>query len=256
MRIIIIEDETPALNRIKKMLLEVSPEAHILATADSIENAVLLFQNHANEVDLALMDIELADGQSFEIFNQIKITCPVIFTTAYDEFALKAFKVNSIDYLLKPIAKPELVQAIQKFKSVQKTAIDYATELKQLISQLKPKTQTSTYKNRFLIKNGTKLQSISTEEIAYFYAHEKLVSLITYQQQKYIVDYSLDELASQLDPKLFFQINRQFIANFKSIKKIHTYFNGKLKIELNPAVNNEVIVSRERASEFKNWLDQ
>lgn len=256
MRVIIVEDETPALNRIKKMLLEVSPEAQILATADSIENAVLLFQNYANEVDLALMDIELADGQSFEIFNQTKITCPVIFTTAYDEFALKAFKVNSIDYLLKPIAKPELVQAIQKFKSVQKTSIDYATELKQLISQLKPQTQTSTYKNRFLIKNGTKLQSISIDEIAYFYAHDKLVSLITHQQQNCIVDYTLDELATQLDPKSFFQINRQFIANFKSIKRIHTYFNGKLKVELNPAISDEVIVSRERASEFKNWLDQ
>jgi DNA-binding LytR/AlgR family response regulator len=125
-----------------------------------------------------------------------------------------------------------------------------------LITQLYPKAQISTYKNRFLIKNGTKLQSISTEEIAYFYAHDKLVSLITHQQQNFIVDYTLDELDTQLDPKLFFQINRQFIANFKSIKKIHTYFNGKLKVELNPAVNDEVIVSRERASEFKNWLDQ
>ena len=247
MRVIIIEDETPALNRIKKMLLEVSPEAQILATADSIENAVLLFQNHANEVDLTLMDIELADGQSFEIFNQIKITCPVIFTTAYDEFALKAFKVNSIDYLLKPIAKTELVKAIEKYKSVRKTSINFETEFQKLITQLYPKAQISTYKNRFLIKNGTKLQSISTEEIAYFYAHDKLVSLITH---------TLDELDTQLDPKLFFQINRQFIANFKSIKKIHTYFNGKLKVELNPAVNDEVIVSRERASEFKNWLDQ
>jgi DNA-binding LytR/AlgR family response regulator len=256
MRVIIIEDETPALNRIKKMLLEVSPEAQILATADSIENAVLLFQNHANEVDLTLMDIELADGQSFEIFNQIKITCPVIFTTAYDEFALKAFKVNSIDYLLKPIAKTELVKAIEKYKSVRKTSINFETEFQKLITQLYPKAQISTYKNRFLIKNGTKFQSISTEEIAYFYAHDKLVSLITHQQQNFIVDYTLDELDTQLDPKLFFQINRQFIANFKSIKKIHTYFNGKLKVELNPAVNDEVIVSRERASEFKNWLDQ
>lgn len=256
MKVIIVEDETPALNRIKKLLLEVSPEAQIIATADSIENAVLLFQNHVHEVDLALMDIELADGQSFEIFNQVKITCPVIFTTAYDEFALKAFKVNSIDYLLKPIAKSELLQAIQKFRSVQKASINYAAELKQLISQLKPQTQIGNYKNRFLIKNGTKLQSISTDEIAYFYAHDKLVSLITHQQQNYIVDFTLDELATQLDPKLFFQINRQFIANFKSIKKIHTYFNGKLKVELYPTTKDEVIVSRERASEFKNWLDQ
>ena len=253
MNIVIIEDETPALNRIKKLIEEVEPHAQIVGTADSIESAVTLFKSDKS-IDLALCDIELADGQSFEIFKQVHITCPIIFTTAYDEFALKAFKLNSIDYLLKPIHKTELDQALKKFQSTRKPNTNYQIHIEQLVENLKP--HTAQFKNRFLIKTGVKLISIPIEEIAYFHAFEKLVYVYVTKGQKYIIDQSLDELIKVLNPKLFFQLNRQFIAHIQSIQQIHTYFNGKLKVELLPPVNDEVIVSRERAPEFKAWLDQ
>lgn len=253
MNIAIIEDEIPALSRIKKLIAEVAPNSTILFTADSIASAVKLFEKHP-DVDLALFDIELADGQSFDIFKQTEITCPIIFTTAYDEFALKAFKLNSIDYLLKPIDKDELQQAITKFNTLQYHQTDYTNKLQSLIESFVP--QPVSYKSRFLIKNGNKLISLPVEDIAYFNASEKMVYVHTTHQQKYIMDYSLDELSKQLNPQLFFQLNRQFIANVHSIKNIHSYFNGKLKVELLPNVEEEIIVSREKAVDFKQWLDQ
>lgn len=253
MNIIIIEDETPALNRIKKLVLEIAPETNILGTADSIESAVKLFNEHAH-IDLALLDIELADGQSFEIFKQTTIECPIIFTTAYDEFALKAFKLNSIDYLLKPIDKDELNKAFIKFKSLTNTKSPYQPDLMELFAQFK--SQTPTFKTRFLVKTGTKLVSIATDDIAYFYSSDKVVYLQTFQHQKYIIDFSLESLSKSLNPNQFFQLNRQFISNIQSIQHIHTYFNGKLKLDLNPPISEEVIVSREKAAEFKLWLDQ
>jgi two-component system LytT family response regulator len=253
MNIAIIEDEAPALNRIQKLLAEVAPEAHIVFTADSIESAVALFKKHTN-VELALFDIELADGQSFDILKQTKITCPIIFTTAYDDFALKAFKLNSIDYLLKPIDKEELRQAITKFNALHHAKTNYADKLQGLLESFIP--QSAAYKSRFLIKNGTKLISLSIEDIAYFQAAEKVVYVYTNAGQKYIIDHSLDELNKLLNPQFYFQLNRQFIANVHAIKGIHHYFNGKLKVELTPPITDEVIVSREKAPEFKQWLDQ
>lgn len=253
MNIAIIEDEIPALNRIKKLLAEVAPSVKIVFTADSIDAAVAEF-NKSPLVDLALFDIELADGQSFDIFEQTIISCPIIFTTAYDEFALKAFKLNSIDYLLKPIDKEELQNAITKFKTLHHNPTNYASKLHSLLENFSP--QPTGYKSRFLIKTGNKLVSIPTEEIAYFHASEKVVYVFTHTSQKYIIDYSLDELSKMLNPHLFFQLNRQYIANMQAIKNIHSYFNGKLKVELKPAPEEEVIVSREKATEFKDWLDQ
>ena len=253
MNIAIIEDEVPALSRIKKLIAEVAPHSHILFTADSIESAIAQFKKYPI-VDLALFDIELADGQSFEIFKQTEIRCPIIFTTAYDEFALKAFKLNSIDYLLKPIDKEELQQAIAKFKTLQNHQTDYTNNLQSLIESFVP--QQTSYKARFLIKNGNRLISLSVDDIAYFHAFEKVVYLYTNTQQKYIIDYSLDELNKLLNPQFFFQLNRQVIANVKAIKNIHSYFNGKLKVELLPPMQEETIVSREKASDFKQWLDQ
>ncbi len=253
MNIAIIEDEIPALNRIKKLIAEVAPHSKIVFTADSIAAAVSRFEKYPT-IDLALFDIELADGQSFEIFKQTTITCPIIFTTAYDEFALKAFKLNSIDYLLKPIDKEELQQAITKFNILQNHQADYTDKLQHLFENFVP--QQASYKSRFLIKNGNKLISLSVDDIAYFHASEKVVYVYTNTQQKYIIDYSLDELTKLLSPQSFFQLNRQFIANVQSIKSIHSYFNGKLKVELQPNTDEEVIVSREKASEFKQWLDK
>lgn len=252
MKIIIIEDETPALNRIKKMVLEVEPSLEILDTADSIEQSVQVIEKYKGAIDLILMDIELADGQSFEIFNLAEVNCPVIFTTAYDEFALKAFKVNSIDYLLKPIDKQELKAAFQKFKSIQKSA-NNVDALKEMLSQISaPKNN---FKERFLVKLGERLISVATNEIAYFLSKDKLTYLITKNNNKYVVDYTLEELGNMLDRKHFFQINRQFIVAINSITNIHNYFNGKLKIQLAPIVDEEVIVSRERAGELKIWLN-
>lgn len=253
MKILIIEDETPALNRIKKMVLEVEPSIEILDTADSIELSVPLIEKYKDTMDLILMDIELADGQSFEIFNLTEVNCPVIFTTAYDEFALKAFKVNSIDYLLKPIDKIELKTAFQKFKTIQKSASN-VDALKEMLAQISaPKNN---FKERFLVKLGERLISVATNEIAYFLSKDKLTYLITKNNNKYVVDYTLEELGNMLDRKHFFQINRQFIVAINSITNIHNYFNGKLKIQLVPVVEEEVIVSRERASDLKIWLNQ
>ncbi len=253
MKILIIEDETPALNRIKKMVLEVEPSIEILDTADSIELSVQLIEKYKDTMDLILMDIELADGQSFEIFNLTEVNCPVIFTTAYDEFALKAFKVNSIDYLLKPIDKIELKTAFQKFKTIQKSASN-VDALKEMLAQISaPKNN---FKERFLVKLGERLISVATNEIAYFLSKDKLTYLITKNNNKYVVDYTLEELGNMLDRKHFFQINRQFIVAINSITNIHNYFNGKLKIQLVPVVEEEVIVSRERASDLKIWLNQ
>lgn len=255
MKVIFVEDEIPALNRIKKLVLQLVPHAEILGSADSIEGAVNLFKSKP-DVDLAFMDIELADGQSFDIFNQVNITCPIIFTTAYNEYAIKAFKVNAIDYLLKPIDEVELQRAITKFETMNRhgPVVDYKTQFAALLSEFKPPV--TNYKSRFLIKTGTRLLSIPVEDIQLFQASDKVVYLYTKQNQKHIVDYSLEELSSILAPELFFQLNRQLIAQINSIKSIHTYFNGKLKVELAVGLDEEVLVSRERASEFKAWLDK
>ena len=250
MKIAIIEDETPALNRIKKLVEEVEPNVEIVFTADSIESAVELFSKH-EAIDLALMDIELADGQSFEIFNLVQVKCPVIFTTAYDEFALRAFKVNSIDYLLKPIDKGELLNAFAKFKNFKQTNL-FDERLKSLLQNLQ--LEKVTFKNRFLVKLGQKLISISDEDIAYFYSQDKLCFVVTKTCNRYIIDYTIEELAKILQPKHFFQLNRKIISSILSIKDVYTYFNGKLKVELLPKFEEEVLVSREKASDFKEWL--
>ena len=252
MNILIIEDEAPAARRLKKMILEIDPEVNVMAMYDSIETSVKWF-NANEQPDLIFMDIELADGQSFEIFNQVKITAPVIFTTAYDEYALQAFKVNSIDYLLKPIETNALLNAIQKFKTLRENyskTPEY--DFKHLLKTLSP---AQNYKSRFLIKTGEKFVSIEKESIAYFLSEEKATFLITFDNKRFIMDQTLDELEKITDPILFFRLNRQIIANIKAIGSIHNYFNGKLKLTLKPELKEEVIVSREKAPAFKDWLD-
>lgn len=253
MNIAIIEDELPALNRLQKMIREIDPLINIAGTADSIESACKLFRSETR-FDLALLDIELADGQSFELFSRTNVYCPVIFTTAYDDYALRAFKLNSIDYLLKPIDKNELENAILKFKTFNSDRQSYQEQMIRLLDQIK--IPQPGYKTRFLVKTGTKLHSISCDEIAYFHAVGKGVWLHTRDQRKYALDQSLEELGKQVDPGIFFQLNRQFLTHIQSIRQIHTYFNGKLKIDLIPEMNEEVLVSRERATAFKQWLDK
>lgn len=253
MNIVIIEDELPALNRLKKLVMAVEPEAHILATADSIESAAEIFTTH-RQIDLALMDIELADGRSFDIFKRVDVNCPVIFTTAYDEFALQAFKVNSIDYLLKPVDADLLKDAIEKFKR-QRNQQFLSRDLSHMLMQLQQQSPVS-YKSRFLVKVGVKWISQPVEAISYFFAADKSVYMVTKSNQKYIMDESLDQLSTLLDPKLFYHASRQFILSYTSIQSVNSYFNGKLKVEVHPPATEEVTVSREKAADFKKWLDR
>lgn len=253
MKIVIIEDEIPAAKRLEKLIKEIDPAIIIETKLDSIEAAVEWFSTHA-QPDLILMDIELADGQSFEIFNQVKITAPVIFATAYDEFALKAFKVNSIDYLLKPLEKAELSAAIGKFKAIKNSFSSSSAELN-INALLQSLAKPPTFKSRFLIKLGERLISVEKTQIAYFTSEDKLTFLVTHDKNKYVMDQTLDELEHLLDPKEFFRINRQFISGPKAIIGIHTYFNGKLKLTMQPPAKEEVLVSREKSPLFKEWLD-
>lgn len=258
LNILIIEDEDLAARKLKKLVNEIDPNLNCLAVCDSIESSVEWLENNPTP-DLILMDIELADGQSFEIFSKAEIKCPVIFTTAYDEFALKAFKVNSIDYLLKPIKKEELEAALNKWKIIHEkngNAGSQNTHIEKLIESLVAQQLGENYRTRFLVKSGHRLIPVSTQEISYFYTEDKVVFIKTKTNNRFIVDFTLDELDKLLDPVLFFRANRQFILNNHSVQEIHSWFNGKLKVGVNPKAEEEVIISREKASDFKAWMGE
>lgn len=253
MKILIIEDEAPAARRLAGLIRNARPEAEILAVIDSVELAVRWLPAH-RPPDLIFMDIQLADGLSFDIFARTEVTAPVIFTTAYDEYALKAFKVNSVDYLLKPVDPDELAHSLRKLQTLRDQLappLD-AGVLRSLVQSLQPVQ--SPFKSRFLVRFADKLVFIQTDGIAYFLAEDKYVFVIIHDNKKYPLDHTLDELDTLLDPSVFFRLNRKFIAHLKSIQSIHTYFNGKLKLHLVPAEPEEVTVSRERAAAFKKWL--
>lgn len=256
MNILLIEDEAPAARRLEKMILEIAPEAHIVKVLDSVSTAIQFLQA-SPALDLVFTDIQLADGLSFEIFEQVEVRVPIVFTTAYDEYALRAFKVNSIDYLLKPIDKGELQKSIEKWHAL-KNQFASDDSLQKNLSQILQQMQGNKkeYKARFLVKMGEKLISVGEPEIAYFQAEEKIVFLHTTQGKKYILDYTLDDLEDVLNPQHFFRLNRQYIAHLPAIKSINTYFNGKLKIQLSPETTEEVIVSREKSPVLKDWLDK
>ena len=252
MNIFIIEDEPLAVQKITKLLIDVEPNTIIAGTADGIESSVEWLQSNPVP-DLILVDIELCDGQSFEIFNLIDVQSPVIFTTSYDEYAIQAFRVNSVDYLLKPIKKTDLSRALQKYERFnyqQSTPID----ISKLVKELKKQNTPREFRSRFLVKQGQKLIPIDVDEIAYFFSEDSVSFFVNFQQVKYIFDYSLEEIEQMLDPNLFFRISRQFIVGIKSIVQIHNYFNGKLKLELKPIIEREITVSRERVSDFKVWM--
>ena len=249
MKILIIEDELPAARRLERMVLEVEPDWEIIQIIDSVELAIQYLEGNAS-IDLIFMDIQLADGYSFDIFEQVKIKVPVIFATAYDEYAVKAFKVNGLDYLLKPIESDDLERALAKFnKNKQTVQLDYS-QLMQLMTN-----KEKTYKERFLVKKGDELKFVETQQIAHLHADTGYVTLTTHQGDRFLLDYTLDHLKEQLPPKQFFQINRQFIVNIQSISVINTWFNNRLKLKLTPRVDEEVTVSRERVKDFKRWLD-
>ncbi|MDB5208965.1 MAG: response regulator transcription factor [Flavisolibacter sp.] len=252
MNILIVEDEELAQKKLQKTLLSVDPSAKVVGITDSIQSTVDWLQSN-NPVDLILMDIELADGQSFEIFNLVEVKAPVIFTTSYDEFALKAFKVNSVDYLLKPIQVEDLQVALTKYKKLSAAkAGDISIEalVKQLQQQLQPKE----YRKRFLVKHAQKLVSVDVDEIAYFYSDGRLNFFKTSDNKKYVVDYTMDELEDMLDAEKFFRISRSFYVAIEAIDKIDDYFGNRLILQLKPAVDKEALVSREKVSDFKKWM--
>jgi DNA-binding LytR/AlgR family response regulator len=250
--ILIIEDEYPAAERLQKLVHKVDQNATIIQVIDSVEAANNWLDTH-EQPDLILSDIQLSDGLSFQIYENRPMDCPIIFTTSYDEYALKAFKVQGIDYLLKPIKEAELDLALKKFRQVygKFSSTVYNDNLSQLIGQLMPKS----YKSRFVIKSADQLIPIQEEQIAYFYTTNQLVCMVKIDGSSHMVDYKLEELENMLNPQLFFRLNRQFISRLSSIHKIHQHFNGKLKIELAPVCKEEVLVSKEKVPVFRRWLE-
>jgi len=249
MNVIIIEDEALTAQRLAGMLEKHPDDIRVLATLPSVTESVAWLRQH-NAPDLVFMDIHLEDDLCFNIFELAPLTAPVIFTTAYDEYMIKAFKVNSIDYLLKPVNFEELTAAIDKYKALKEQFAkpDFNTLL-QYIGQRKPE-----YKTRFMIAVGTKLRSIEVSGIAYFYSTEKTTFLVTTKGQHLPIDFSLDKLITQLDPKLFFRTSRQFLVGFYAIEAVHTHFKGKLKLDLKPRSKMDVFVSGDRMTDFKEWL--
>lgn len=252
MKVLIIEDEELAVKKLQKTLTAVDPGAVVVGTADSIQTSVEWLENNPAP-DLILMDIELADGQSFEIFNLTEVKSPVIFTTSYDEYALKAFKVNSIDYLLKPIQKEELATALNKYKKMN-PGESPELSLDTLVKQLQQKLQPKEYRKRFLVKHAQRLVSVETDDIAFFYSDGRLNFFKTFDNKKYVVDYTMDELEDMLDPKQYFRISRSFYVSVRSIDKIDDYFGNRLILGLKPEVDKEALVSREKVTDFKKWM--
>lgn len=252
MNVLIIEDENAAARRLEKLLKEVAPEVEILQHLDSVETSVLWLEQNP-QPDLIFLDIHLADGASFDIFEHVKINCPIVFTTAYDEYALQAFKVNAVDYLLKPIKSADLQAALEKYRNLFKPAApaaDYARLLETLRQQGEPN-----YLQRMLIRFGHSLKLVEVSDAAYFYTKNKITFLITRSGGKrYPIDYPLDKLETLLDRRSFFRINRQFIVNVAAIKEMHPYSKSRVKVDLEPPIDLETIVSTERSAEFKKWL--
>jgi DNA-binding LytR/AlgR family response regulator len=253
MDILIIEDEPQAAQRLQTLVNELLPKAKVVAVLDSVKKSIEWFTTK-NMPDLALMDIQLADGISFKIFESCDVKCPVIFTTAYDSYALKAFKVNSIDYILKPIDKDELKTAFEKLNKQSATETDAMKLLANVNEAMKMLTKK--YKSRFVIKIGEHLKTVEVDSILFFYSQDKATFCHTQDKRNTLIDYTMDELEQMLDPTIFFRINRKYLVHAKSIKDIINYSNSRLRLILHGSDDNDCIVARERVQEFKQWLDQ
>jgi two-component system, LytTR family, response regulator LytT len=251
MKLVLLEDEQPALRHLKRMIEEVAPHAAIVAHFDAVESAIGWFQFNT-DYDLIISDIQLSDGLSLAIFRQVKMTKPIIFTTAFDQYAIEAFKVNGIDYLLKPVKAEELGKAIEKYKTLFRSNEQSAWDFEKLIKQVT--NQEKIYRTRLLVHFRDELKSIPTDNIAFIHSENKTSHLYTKAGEMFILDQNMEELESQLDPQFFFRANRQFIIAFGSIKSNHQHFNGKIKVLLTVSTKEEILVSRERATEFKAWL--
>lgn len=250
MNALIVEDEEFASKRLSRLVKELAPEIHILARLSSVEQGKIWFSKN-DFPDLIFLDIQLNDGYGFEILDNLEEEPPVIFTTAYNEFAIRGFKYNSLDYLLKPIIKEDLKKALEKFKKniilKDSSFSDNLIRFKQLLHK--------EYKHRFMVKVGNQFCSFNVNEIAYFKSHEGTIYLYTHLSKSYPIEYTIDQLENILNPIHFFRINRKFMVSVSSVKFIHTYFNSRLMLKLSPPDKEPVIVARERATNFKKWLD-
>jgi DNA-binding LytR/AlgR family response regulator len=249
MRAVIIEDESLAADKLERYLLKYDPDLLIVDKIPSIAEAVSWFQNN-QDYDVVFMDIQLTDGLSFEIFNQVQIAKPIIFTTAFDEYAIDAFKVNSIDYILKPITFTDISKAMGKLKKLQ-SVFSGNDHIKTAVKEIAEKKT----KDRFLVRLGNHIHSIKTNEISLFYAEGRTVYLITKEKKKYILDYKLESLEDVLNSVDFYRVNRTFIVNISDIKDVLVYSNSRLKITSNVFTEKEIIVSREKVSVFKQWFE-
>ena len=247
MKYLIVEDERFAYEELKRMMTELRPDYSLEKRTKTVIDTIAFLKT--STVDLILLDIRLADGNCFEIFNHVEVKTPVIFTTAYDEHAIKAFKLNSIDYLLKPFDEKELESALTKFENIFHTD-SHKTDPKNFEQILATKN-----KNRFLISKGDNYHYIETADIAHFYSEDGVVFLHTFQNKRYIINYTLDQLEQQLDSRLFFRVSRNCIGNVKSIENVAKYFNSRLKLSFSPDCPHEVLVSRVRVPDFLKWMD-
>lgn len=262
LRVVILEDESAAAELLQTLLREIDATIEVLAVLDSVSSAAEWLSAHP-QPDALFADIQLSDGISFDVFRLAPVECPIIFTTAFDEYALRAFKLNSIDYLLKPIALEELAESIEKLRkyglSPQSAEPKAANEQHHILETLLAglsRNEQMVYRLRFLIEQGDTLQMIPTDAVAYIYTANFLTYLVTHKGVKHVVDMRLDDIEAQLDPRLFFRANRQFIVNVNAITSIRHYFNRKLRLYLTPTTTDEVLVSREKASSFKAWLNR
>ena len=258
MNVVVIEDERLTAQRLISQVKKYDASINVLTQISSVSEAISWFKTHPiTSVDLMFMDIHLEDGDSFQIISKLNVTTPIIFTTAFDDYMIKAFKVNSIDYLLKPINYEELAAALDKFRSLRSNNAFQAGEkqidIKALMHQLNQQRSPG-FKDRFMITVGTRIRSVKTDSIAYFYLEQKTVLLVTNDGTTLPIDYSLDKLIQIIDPKQFFRVSRQFIVSLSSIQMVHTVSAGKLKLDLIPKTRQEVVVSGDRVSDFKGWL--
>lgn len=249
MNVLIIEDETRAANHLERLLNDIAPDMNVVMKTQSVKESIK-YLNTNPDISLIFSDIQLADGLSFEIYNEIQVTCPIIFTTAYDQYAIDAFKTNGIDYLLKPIEDDRLRQAIAKVKK-----LSPSINLQNLLNLTNLNTNKQ-YKSRFMVKVGDKIKSIAVEDIKAFYSMERATFLLTTKNNNYIIDHSLDDLQNLVDPNHFFKISRKYIVSYKACSNILAWSNSRLKITIEGIEDQQVVVAREKVKEFKQWLDR
>ena len=252
MKVLIVEDEVTAGEHLEFLLKSIDTDIQVLTILDSVKSSIA-YLSQTNDAELIFMDIHLSDGISFEIFDELKIATPIIFTTAYDQYAMKAFKVNSIDYLLKPINKSELSQAIEQFKSVKLLEKPINNQIENIIASLG--LEKKSFKSTYLAQKRDVFLPVKVVDIAYFYIDIGIVKAVTFDNTTFVINEKLEDIELEIDPKYFHRVNRQFILNKNAIIEIKSYFNGKLIVSVNPSFNDRIEISRAKVKIFKEWMN-